>query len=412
MSKKIDQPLVSIITPSYNQGRFIRATIESVLGQDYPKIEYIIIDGGSTDETAAIAQEYSEQLTFISEPDRGQSHAINKGFRMAKGEIVAWLNSDDVILPGAVTHAVRAFERTPSVGAVYGEGYQINHAGEIKCRFPATEPFDLWKLIHVSDYILQQTVYFRRDIFDEIGFLDESLYWGMDWEILMRIGKRYWIEYIPEYMGCLREYPEAKTFSGGHKRFRELAKIMRRHGQLRYPPGYFSYGLHTYQEIICRYLPTLWLRRMVSSAAVRFYSNRVLHGQGIYRDGWAGRHAKYMFPAGCGTISISGELPDIEAIKSQNLEIRCNGQVVGRHSIRPGTFQIKFQAGDNGSQPIHIDIYADKSFVPSQSGRGNDSRRLSYRLLTIELSDLSESRGASSGLNWTPPRPKIAIDDA
>ena len=106
------EPLVTIVTPSYNQGRFIRATIESVLAQDYPAIEYIIMDGGSTDETAAIASEYKERLTFISESDRGQSHAINKGFRMARGEIVSWINSDDIILPGAVGHAVRALGRT------------------------------------------------------------------------------------------------------------------------------------------------------------------------------------------------------------------------------------------------------------------------------------------------------------
>src|SRR3989475_2629391 len=104
-------PLFSVVTPSYNQGRFIRATIESVLTQDYPYLEYIIMDGGSTDETASLVKEYAGRLTWISEPDRGQSHAINKGFRMAQGEIVAWLNSDDIILPGAVSHAVRTFER-------------------------------------------------------------------------------------------------------------------------------------------------------------------------------------------------------------------------------------------------------------------------------------------------------------
>src|SRR5579864_7213135 len=107
MRDLMNDPLVTIVTPSYNQGRFIRATIESVLSQDYPSIEYIIMDGGSTDETAAVVGEYKGRLTFISEHDRGQSHAINKGFRMARGEIVSWLNSDDIILPGAVSHAVR-----------------------------------------------------------------------------------------------------------------------------------------------------------------------------------------------------------------------------------------------------------------------------------------------------------------
>src|SRR5262245_25991034 len=118
-------PLVTIVTPSFNQGRFIRATIESVLNQDYPHMEYIVMDGGSTDDTADVVKEYEGRLIWISEKDRGQSHAINKGFRMAQGALVAWVNSDDLLLPRAVSHAVRAFEQHPDVGAVYGEGYLI-----------------------------------------------------------------------------------------------------------------------------------------------------------------------------------------------------------------------------------------------------------------------------------------------
>jgi Glycosyltransferases involved in cell wall biogenesis len=128
----LNHPLVTVVTPSYNQGRFIRATIESVLSQDYPNVEYIIMDGGSKDETASVAAEYAGRLTFISERDRGQSHAINKGFQMAKGEIVSWLNSDDTILPGAISHAAAAFEKNPSLGAVYGEGYLIDYDGNVK----------------------------------------------------------------------------------------------------------------------------------------------------------------------------------------------------------------------------------------------------------------------------------------
>src|SRR6266568_1020601 len=151
-------PLVTIVTPSYNQGHFIRATIESVLSQDYPHVEYIIMDGGSTDETAAVVKDYASRVTFISEKDRGQSHAINKGFQMARGTVLAWLNSDDLYLPGAIRNAVDAFQRNPSAGAVYGEGYLIDRSGQSSCRFPHSEAFNLWKLVHLSDYILQQTV--------------------------------------------------------------------------------------------------------------------------------------------------------------------------------------------------------------------------------------------------------------
>ena len=127
---------MTIVTPSYNQGKFIRATIESVRAQDYPAIEYIVIDGGSTDETAAIAGEYGTRLTFISERDRGQSHAINKGFRMARGEIVSWLNFRQSIFPGAVRLAVTHLTQNPQLGAVYGQGYTIDSDGNVIGRFP------------------------------------------------------------------------------------------------------------------------------------------------------------------------------------------------------------------------------------------------------------------------------------
>jgi glycosyltransferase involved in cell wall biosynthesis len=381
------QPLVSIITPSYNQGRFIRATIESVLSQDYPSIEYIIMDGGSTDETASIATEYGSRLIFISEPDRGQSHAINKGFRMARGEVVSWLNSDDIILPGAVSHAVRAFERMPSLRAVYGEGYLIDYDGNVTSRFPATEPFNLWKLIYLSDFILQQTVYFRRSVFDEIGFLDENLHWGLDWDLLIRIGKRFPIHYIPEYMGCLREYQAAKSFSGGHARVRELLAIMRRHGRLRYPPGYLTYGLDTYARMMSRYLPFSLLRRGVRFVASRFISYILRESQGLYPDGWASRRMKYMLPAGSGKVRLVGFLPDLLPLQGQSLRIFCNGSLVEQRRLAFGDFEIELDAEEcHPEQPLNIEIRASKVLVPARAGIGTDYRRLAYRLLKIEWS--------------------------
>ena len=126
------KPLVTIITPSYNQGRFIRETIESVLNQDYENIEYIIVDGQSTDETLKIIKQYNGKLSYISEKDNGQSDAINKGFKMAHGEIVAWLNSDDVYEPGCIKRAVREFEKNSRLGLIYGDGYILDEQGMIR----------------------------------------------------------------------------------------------------------------------------------------------------------------------------------------------------------------------------------------------------------------------------------------
>lgn len=241
----MQRPLVSIITPSFNHGRFIRDTIESVLSQDYPHIEYFVIDGDSTDDTSDIVRSYGDRLTFVCEPDRGQSDAINKGMRIARGEIVYWINSDDIVMPGAVSRAVEEFERDPDLGFVYGEGVLLNEDGSPKGRFPWTEQFNLWRLIHFGDYIMQQTVFFKRAAFVDAGMLDESLYWAMDWDILIRIAKRHVVKYIPHELGAIREYGSTKTATGGWKRYRELVSVMRRHGALRYPPAYFNYATET-----------------------------------------------------------------------------------------------------------------------------------------------------------------------
>jgi len=386
------QPLVSIVTPSYNQGRFIRETIKSVLNQDYPNIEYIIIDGGSTDETASVAQEFISRLTFISEKDRGQAHAINKGFKLARGEIFFWLNSDDVILPGAVTRVVRSFEERPDLGAVYGEGYLIDLFGNIKSRFPTTEPFNLWRLIYLWDPILQQTAYFRRTAIEEISLLDESLYWGLDWDLLIRIGKRYPIQYIPEFLGCLREYDEAKSFSGGHRRFRELVRIMRAHTGVRYPPAYFYYGIDTYQNIISRYIPFRRARRALFKLACNLIIYISREAQGLYNDGWATGSLQYMLPASKGkkNIRIVGWLPDYPLLEQQSLQVTCNGTTIARRRVPFGDFQIDITPETCAPElPVRIEIKASKILVPARLELSTDNRKLAYMLRTIEWTDAS-----------------------
>jgi len=384
----VNCPLVTIVTPSYNQGRFIRATIESVLAQDYAKIEYIIMDGGSTDETAAVVSEYSGRLKWISEKDQGQSHAINKGFQMAKGEVASWLNSDDVILPGAVSHAVRAFERNPRLGAVYGEGYRIDIDGNVKGRFLATEPFNLWKLVYLSDYILQQSTYFRREIFEEVGFVDEDLHWGMDWDLFIRIAKRYPIEYIPEYMGCIREYATAKSYAGGGKRFRELAMIMRRHCNTRYPPAYVNYGLETYCSIVCNWIEKMtpkgmeylsrqirWAVRAVPDQIIM----RTLNAQGLYSDGWAGPKLQYMLGPGSGTVVMRGSSPHFgRGSRKQVLAIRCGVRETATFALPPGDFEFAFNVPVvSARDPVNFQLRASRWFL------SKDFRRLAYKLKSI-----------------------------
>ena len=396
--RRPDLPLVTVVTPSYNQGRFIRDTIESVLTQDYPNIEYIVIDALSKDETAAVCAEYADRLTFISEKDRGQSDAINKGFRMAKGEIVAWLNSDDVFLPGAIGHVVEAFLREPDIGAAYGEGYQIDIDGNVKQRFSVTEPFNLWKLIYMSDYILQQTVFFRRDVFDEVGLLDESLHYGMDWEILMRIGKRHMLRYLPFYMGSIREYGEAKTSTGGARRFWELVKIMRRHGRAAFPPGFVIYGVETYQRIVferiaavCRG-PLRGLGDKLQSLVAR-WSGRIVHhvireSQGLYVDGWAGKKLHYMLPPGGGRfLELKISLP-AGMFTRQVIEVTANGHKLGVEKLAPGEYCLPLRLPEAlWNETLEITIVAKRIYQPRAVDRGADRRRLCYLLRGLGYSE-------------------------
>jgi len=402
-------PLVTVVTPSFNQGEFIRATIESVLSQDYPHLEYIIMDGGSTDQTSSVVQEYASRLTFISEKDRGQSHAINKGFGMAHGSILSWLNSDDLYLPGAVSKAVEGFRRNPRAGAVYGEGYLIDRQGAISCRFPHTEPLNLWKLVHLSDYILQQTVYFRKSTLDDIGYLDEDLHYTMDWDILIRIASKYPIEYISEYLGCLREYPEAKSFSGGRRRIREIHAVLKRHTGLRFPPGSIVYGLGTYHQTWCAVLGRLLdgISGPVSrkaQAAIRLGAGllitRAMRSQGLYLDEWVGPVLHYMVPADSTPLVIEGSIPETAPqLVPQVISVRVNGLSMGEHVLWGGDFKLTLDFPEEfKNQALRLEIRAARCWIPARfPGRG-DRRRLAYKLKSVhrQAPPHEEREGAES----------------
>ena len=393
-----DLPLVTIVTPSYNQGRFIAATIESVLLQDYPHIEYLVIDGASTDGTADVVARYADWLTFISEPDRGQSDAINKGFKRARGEFVAWLNSDDLLLPGAVSAAVDALLARPDAGAVYGHGYQIDEDGNVISRFAPTQEFDLWRLLNLSDYILQQSVFFRRSVFDEIGWLDEDLHYGMDWEILMRIGLRYPMVLVPRDMGAIREYAAAKSFSGGTKRAHELAKIMRRHTGKRFPPGMFVYGLPPYGTMLNDRAGRLFrgplsplaprIQRRITRAVHRVVGAIVTHTQGWYPDGWATTRALFSFPPPRGKhLAIDVFLPPWFPVERQRLTFSIDGRSFASEVFSRGQFTIPIMPPRAvWDRPVTIEIKADRWFRPPNPADGpGDQRRLAYLLRSFDF---------------------------
>ncbi len=385
-------PLVTIVTPSYNQGRFIAATIESVLTQDYPNIEYIIMDAASTDETAAVVEPYRDRLTFISEKDRGQSHAINKGFALARGEIVSYLNSDDIFLPGAVRLAVERLQADPTLGMVYGDGYQIDIDGAVISHFAVTQPFDLWRLAHLSDYILQQTVFWRKWAYDAVGPFDESLYYSMDWDMFIRVGLAYPVAYIPAHMGAIREYATAKTFSGGAKRVREIVRMTRSHTRKRFPPAMFVYGLTTYEIIwnaqLARLIPASLervrrkLQRVVTRITHGIIGYVVRDYQGLYSDGWASRRAFLMLPPSRGRyIEIDVTLPAWVPFERQTLTfVTDDGRTFATETFDKGSFTLSIAVpAAYWEKPFRFAVRAKHTFVPGTEGRWF-RRRLGYLL--------------------------------
>jgi len=208
-------PLVSIITPSFNQGRFLEATIRSTLAQDYAPVEYMIFDGGSNDGSVDIIQRYANRLAYWeSRPDRGQAHAINKGLQRATGEILGWLNSDDILLPGAVQLAVDTFRQRPEIDVVYGRLERIDEAGRVLPTPTLPKDRATFGPSHViGECIVNQPgSFWRRRAMEKFGLLDESLNYSMDYEYWIRLavgGARF--ERRPETVAQFRLSAGSKT---------------------------------------------------------------------------------------------------------------------------------------------------------------------------------------------------------
>jgi len=210
-------PLVSIVTPSLNQSQFIRHTIESILSQDYPNIEYWVMDGGSQDETVEILKSYGERIRWVSETDSGQSQAVNKGWAQAQGEIFGWVNADDLLSPSAVRHAVDALLENDAIGAVYGDTNYIDEAGNFIQPYPV-RPFDYDALAgDTENFIPQPSVFVRKTVIEKAGFINESLHYVMDYDLWLRIGLVTPMKYLPVKMASLRLHSTAKTIKAMHK---------------------------------------------------------------------------------------------------------------------------------------------------------------------------------------------------
>jgi glycosyltransferase involved in cell wall biosynthesis len=216
------QPLVTIVTPSFNQAQFLPDTLASVRRQDYPRLEHIVMDGGSTDGTLAILQN-TPGLRWVSEPDRGQVHALNKGFALATGEILAWLNSDDTLNPDTVSLAVAALQRT-GADLVYGDVEIVDEQGRL-LKLSRGIPFDYRVLLYGINYIGQQTTFFRRELLDRAGPLREEFNNAFDYELWLRFARHGRLAYAPELRAQIRLHPQAKSVAQAAVTLRDRDRI-------------------------------------------------------------------------------------------------------------------------------------------------------------------------------------------
>jgi len=256
-------PVVSIVTPSFGQAAFLEQAMHSVLEQNYTEIEYIVVDGGSSDGSPEIIAHHEDRLAWwISEPDAGQTDAINKGFSRATGDIMAYLNSDDLYRPGAVGEAVDYLATHPEVGMVYGDADYINETGKVIGRFPAAQT-DYKRLRRGYVHIPQQAAFFRADLWRQVGPLDPSFQFAMDYDLWVRISALAPIHYLRRPWAAFRLHSQAKTRAAIELCWPEMIRVHRRLGGSNFSIIYAKYLLRRLLEPILpfRLRARLWLQQ-------------------------------------------------------------------------------------------------------------------------------------------------------
>jgi glycosyltransferase involved in cell wall biosynthesis len=248
-------PLVSIVTPSYNQRSYLEQMLQSIRQQDYPHIEHIVIDGGSTDGTIEMLSAAEPHVTWLSQPDSGQAQALNRGFALAKGQILSWLNCDDLYTPGAIRAVVEHFVADQDVMLLYGDALAIDARNVSYGLRVNVKSCDFGSLVHRGDFIVQPAAFWRRNLWQQLGPLDETLHYTLDYEYWMRAARRYKLHYVPLCLAQERLYKGAKTFNGHLKRINELHRVATQHGGSGIPKHFRAEAaaLHFWQAL--QYLP-------------------------------------------------------------------------------------------------------------------------------------------------------------
>lgn len=273
-----DPPLVSVVTPSLNQGGYIEEAIASVLEQDYPRVEHIVIDGGSTDGTLDVLRRYPH-LRWVSEPDAGQAAAINTGFRFARGDIYGWLNADDYYLPGAITAAVELMQAS-ACGLVHGGWRRVDEHGNV-LRDVSPIPFDYARQLDEVNAVCQPGSFFPREAYWAVGGVDESYRYAMDYELWLKLGERFAVRHVDRLQAAYRYHGRSKSIAEYEAFGPETIRASRAHGGRFLSPMYVTFYLPRSHPNVFRLLMAY---RLLRAGRLRELGRRLWRRSRVGRD--------------------------------------------------------------------------------------------------------------------------------
>jgi glycosyltransferase involved in cell wall biosynthesis len=390
---------VSIVTPSYNQGRFLKRTIESVLNQTYPNIEYIVMDGGSTDESVEILKSYGDRFKWVSEKDKGQTDAINKGLRQCSGQILAYLNSDDTLELDAVETVVKFFREHPEIDLVYGDANYIDEDDNVTGRY-LTAPYS-WDRLVQDCCVCQPAAFWRSSVVEQFGLFDDGLDFTMDYDYWLRIGRGGGgIMHLPVLLANSRLYPETKTMSSRGKIYNEIFEISQKHaGRISksYVQGYWNHRLWEREDLFAKvarrvpmlekvfveydaarlddtHYPPFKAMRHVAYRTGRSLRARIMNNikrsaflvplssgvAGVYKDNWLSPYIRLSAsPARNRTLVLEGRVP-----KEMTLKVKAGRAVVGEYPLKANGIERVEIPGSDKPMEFHFSAYA-----PDKAGR-------------------------------------------
>lgn len=389
-------PRVLVVTPSFNQGPFLRDTIESVLGQSYPFVEYVVADGGSTDESVAILRRYGDRLRWTSGPDGGQAAAVARAWRQTDADIVGWLNSDDTYLPDAIATAVDHLATHRETAMVYGQAWLTNAAGERLTPY-RTRAFDREALAGEC-FVCQPAAFVRRSALDTVDPPDPTLQYCMDYDLWIRLSAQFRLDYIERFLATSRVHPATKTASQTDVMLREIIGVVRRHFGAVHRNWIGEYARHALAGALGADHATI-----PDALRARLYAVMEDLARGnvedfLFDDRWAGRRTVVTVESGTdGRVHLECECS--EHLCPLRVQVRHDGQALAETIVRaPGRFVLAFELPPAARPRAQVLLDADRSFIPVVRGLSSDPRTLSFVVIGQttargDAADASEAAG-------------------